>query len=183
MKDTDLKRVEAIRNGDSQAFACLYTENVGRVHAYAFAKLGSRSEAEDVAQDVFEAVYHGIGQFEGRSDLVVWIYGIARNLIHNRLRRRAIVHWVPIEESEDQAAPLHEGPESRALAHESIERMHDAIEALPPDQRQILELRHQEQLAIRRIAQIMQRSEDAVKSSLYRTRKALAQRIPDALVS
>jgi RNA polymerase sigma-70 factor, ECF subfamily len=181
VNDTDRKLVEDIRSGDSEAFARLYSENVGRVHAYALAKLGNRSEAEDVAQDVFEAVYHGIEQFQGRSDLVVWIYGITRNLIHNRLRRRSLVRWVPIEEGEDRAAPLHEGPEGRALARESFERMCDAIEELSDDQRQILELRHERRLAIRSIAELLQRSEDAVKSSLYRTRKALAQRIPDAV--
>jgi RNA polymerase sigma-70 factor (ECF subfamily) len=181
VKDADRKLVEAIRAGDTQAFASLYTENVGRVHAYAYAKLGSRSEADDVAQDVFEAVHHGIGSFEGRSDLVVWIYGITRNLIHNRIRRRSAVRWVPLEEGEDQPTLEHEGPEGRALARESLDRMQDAIEGLSADQRQILHLRHEQRLAIRRIAEIMERSEDAVKSSLYRTRRALAQRFPDAL--
>jgi RNA polymerase sigma-70 factor, ECF subfamily len=179
VKETDRKLVEDIRRGDTGAFARLYTENVSRVHAYAFAKLGNHSEAEDVAQDVFEAVHHGIHQFEGRSELVVWIYGITRNLIHNRLRRRSIVRWVPLDEGEDRPAPLHEGPEGRALARESLERMHHAIEELSADQRQILEMRHEKRMAIRLIAEQLERSEDAVKSSLYRTRKALAQRIPD----
>jgi RNA polymerase sigma-70 factor (ECF subfamily) len=183
VKDADRQLVEAIRAGDAQAFARLYSENVGRVHAYAYAKLGSRAEADDVAQDVFEAVHHGIASFEGRSDLVIWIYGITRNLIHNRIRRRTTVRWVPLEEGEDQPTLDHESPEGRALARESLERMQDAIESLAPDQRQILQLRHEQRLAIRRIAEIMERSEDAVKSSLYRTRKALAQRFPDALES
>jgi RNA polymerase sigma-70 factor (ECF subfamily) len=181
VKETDRKLVEDIRSGDTGAFARLYTENVARVHGYALAKLGNHSEAEDVAQDVFEAVYHGIHQFEGRSELVVWIYGITRNLIHNRLRRRSIVRWVALEEGEDRPTPAHEGPEGRALARESLEQMRSAIEELSPDQRQILELRHEKRLAIRHIAELLERSEDAVKSSLYRTRKALAQRLPALL--
>jgi RNA polymerase sigma-70 factor (ECF subfamily) len=180
VKETDRKLVEAIRGGDAQAFAQLYTENVGRVVGYALAKLGSRGEAEDVAQDVFEAVHHGIAQFEGRSDLLVWIYGITRNLIHNRLRRRALVRWVPIEEGEDQPCAEHEGPEGRALAREQLQQMQRAIEELSPEQREILELRHGQKLSIRRIAELLARSEDAVKSSLYRTRKVLAQRLAQA---
>ena len=71
------------------------------------------------------------------------------------------------------------GPEPRAEARETLGRVQAAIGNLPRDQKRILELRHGRRLAIRRIAEIMNRSEDAIKSSLYRARRTLASTLPD----
>jgi RNA polymerase sigma-70 factor, ECF subfamily len=182
VKDTDRTLVEALRRGDKAAFETLYARYVARIHNYAVSKLGSVVEAEDVTQEAFEAVFQCIDKFEGRSDLVVWIYGITRNLIHNRIRRRAGDRLVALEEAAHEAAPEMLCPDRQAEARESLRRMREAIEALPADQRRILELRHEKRLAIRRIAELMHRSEDAVKSSLYRTRRSLANRLPDLTV-
>ena len=58
-------------------------------------------------------------------------------------------------------------------------RLEEAIRQLPREQRRILELRHAKRLAIRKIAEVTNRSEDAVKSSLYRARRALAAQLPE----
>jgi len=179
VKESDRKLVEAIQRGDSAAFEELYRNYFRRIHNFAVSKLGSYSEAEDVTQEVFAAVFTCIDRFQGRSDLVVWIYGITRNLLNNRLRRRGSVRLVSLDEVPPEATPVDIGPERHALAREQLRRVEAAIETLPKDQRKILELRHSKRLAIRKIAQIMDRSEDAVKSSLYRTRRTLSERLPD----
>lgn len=181
MKDTDRKLVDGILQGDADAFESLYRQHVRRVHNYALSKLNNSAEAEDVTQEVFEAILHGIGKFEGRSELLVWIYGITRNVIHNRIRRRGTVRFAPLEQAEAQPAPESECPERRAQLHASMLRVKSVIDSLPAEQRRILELRHEARLPIREIAQLLQRSEDAIKSSLYRTRKTLAERLPDEL--
>jgi len=179
VKENDRTLVEALRRGDKAAFETLYARYVARIHNYAVSKLGSVVEAEDVTQEAFEAVFQCIDKFEGRSDLVVWIYGITRNLIHNRIRRRAGDRLVALEEAAAEAAPESSAPDRQAEARDALRRMREAIEELPQDQRRILELRHEKRMAIRRIAELMHRSEDAVKSSLYRTRRSLASRLPD----
>lgn len=181
MKDADRKLVESIKQGDAAAFETLYSMHFTRIHNYAMSKLRSTADAEDVTQEVFEAVFNCIDRFEGRSELIVWIYGITRNVIHNRIRRRAPARWLPLEEAEHAAAPEDQAPDRKVQARISLDRVRDVIDALPRDQRRILELRHDDRLAIRSIAEIMGRSEDAVKSSLYRTRKTLAERLPDEL--
>lgn len=174
----DLELVEAIRSGDPSAFEGLYRSYFRRVHAYAMRKLGDAAEAEDVTQEAFEAVLTGIGRFEGRSRLSVWVYGIARNLVNNRLRRRGGHRLVSLDDLPSELAPTDPGPEAQAEARQSCARIQGAIESLPADQRRIFELRHERRLAIRKIAAIMERSEDAVKSSLYRTRRTLAASLP-----
>ncbi len=181
MRETDRKLVEAVKDGDPAAFEELYGTYVRRIYNFSLGKLSNVAEAEDVTQEVFEAVFTCLDRFEGKSDLVVWIYGITRNLINNRLRRRSQLRFVPLDDMapESTTAP-DDGPERLACARESLRRVEQVIGALPRDQRRILELRHGQRMSIRKIAQVMHRSEDAVKSSLYRTRRSLAQKLPDA---
>ncbi len=180
MNEADQKLVEAIRGGDSAAFEQLYETYFRRIHNFSVGKLGNVAEAEDVTQEVFAAVFSCLDRFEGKSDLIVWIYGITRNIVNNRLRRRAGMRQIALEDLPPEFTPIADGPEREAVARESLRRVGAVIEELPPDQRRILELRHSQRLAIRKIAEIMNRSEDAVKSSLYRTRQTLAARLPDA---
>lgn len=179
MKEADRVLVEAIKDGSVEAFDELYKTNVKRIHNFALSKLGNVAEAEDVTQEVFAAVFSCLDRFEGKSDLVVWIYGITRNILNNRLRRRAGVRMVPIDDIPTELTPVDIGPEREAVAREDLRRVEAVIGELPRDQRKILELRHAKRLAIRKIAEMMDRSEDAVKSSLYRTRQTLASRLPD----
>ena len=88
VKEADRSIVEAIRSGDPAAFRELYQLHFRRIHNFSLRRLGDPAEAEDVCQEVFEAVYSCLDRFEGKSDLVVWIYGITRNILNNRLRRR-----------------------------------------------------------------------------------------------
>ena len=178
VKDADRSIVEAIRGGDPAAFRQLYELHFRRIHNFSVRRLGDPAEAEDVCQEVFEAVYSCLDRFEGKSDLVVWIYGITRNILNNRLRRRGGVRLVSIDDIPPEAAPRDLGPEPLAQARQALGRVRDAIERLPGEQRKILELRHGKRLNIRKIAQLTGRSEDAVKSSLYRARRTLAAQLP-----
>jgi RNA polymerase sigma-70 factor (ECF subfamily) len=178
LKDSDREIVEAIIAGDADAFEQLYEQNFRRIYAFAIRKLGDRAEAEDVVQEVFSAVYTCLERFEGKSDLVVWIYGIARNIIHNRLRRRGAMRMVCIDDIPPDLGPIDEGPGPRAEARQALGRVQEAIERLPGEQRRILELRHGRSMAIRRIAEVTGRSEDAIKSSLYRARRTLQSALP-----
>jgi len=180
LKDADRVLVDAIKDGSVEAFDELYKTYVKRIHNFALSKLGNVAEAEDVTQEVFAAVFSCLDRFEGKSDLVVWIYGITRNILNNRLRRRAGVRMVAIDDIPVELTPVDIGPEREAVAREDLRRVEAVIGELPRDQRKILELRHAKRLAIRKIAEMMDRSEDAVKSSLYRTRQTLASRLPDA---
>jgi RNA polymerase sigma-70 factor, ECF subfamily len=183
VKEADRSIVEAIRGGDPAAFRALYELHFRRIHNFSVRRLGDPAEAEDVCQEVFEAVFSCLDRFEGKSDLVVWIYGITRNILNNRLRRRGGVRLISLEDVPPEAAPLDLGPEPLAQARQILGRVRDAIEKLPGEQRKILELRHGKRLNIRKIAQLTGRSEDAVKSSLYRARRTLAAQLPGERLS
>ena len=58
--------------------------------AFAQKRLADATEAEDVAQDVFLALFRSIDRYEGRSSLLTWIFGIAHHEVCNRFRRRSV---------------------------------------------------------------------------------------------
>jgi len=176
--DEDRVIVDAIRAGDPAAFRDLYQRHFRRIHSFSVRRLGDVAEADDVCQDVFEAVFCCLDRFKGESDLIVWIYGITRNILNNRLRRRGGVRLVSLEDIPQEAAPLELGPEPLAQARQTLGRVREAIGNLPEEQRKVLELRHGRRLNIRKFAQLTGRSEDAVKSSLYRARRSLAAQLP-----
>jgi len=65
--------VDAIRAGDPAAFRDLYQLHFRRIHSFSVRRLGDVAEADDVCQDVFEAVFCCLDRFKGESDLIVWI--------------------------------------------------------------------------------------------------------------
>ena len=79
---SDCELVDAIRSGDQAAFTALYERYFDRVYHFAYARLRQHADAEEVAQETFVAVFRSIDAFVGRSALLSWIYGIAKNTVN-----------------------------------------------------------------------------------------------------
>src|SRR5713101_7278632 len=91
--DTEL--VERLRAGEPRAFEDLVRIHQHRVFGVALRMLGSRAEAENIAQEVFLRVHRSVRDFRGEARLSTWLYGIASNLCLNRLNsadRRRMRH-------------------------------------------------------------------------------------------
>jgi len=173
----DGELVEAIIAGSREQFELLYKTYFPRVYRFALKRLGDPGEAEDVTQEVFVTVFRVLPSFEGNSSLLVWIFGITRNTVNRRFRRRR-----PRTESLEGAAEIagFEIPADRvAEARRLLHRCEDVIEReLTPLQRRIFHLKHLRRQPIRSIARSLGKSEDAVKANLYRMRIALRDAAP-----
>jgi RNA polymerase sigma-70 factor (ECF subfamily) len=174
----DRQLVESILAGDQEAFDLLYNTYFPRVFRFAMKRLGDAGEAEDVAQDVFIAVFRGLGSYQGDSSLLVWIFGVTRNVVNRRFRRRR----ARTESLDDGAAEVasEEASADRATdARRILDRCEQVIEReLTPLQRRIFHLKHLRRQSIRTIADSLGKSEDAVKANLYRMRQALLEGAP-----
>src|SRR5215813_3378726 len=87
--------VDRLRRGDPRAFEELVIAYQHRVFGIALRMLGSRAEAEELAQEVFLRVHRAIGEFRGEAKLSTWLYAIASRLCLNRLasgERRGVRH-------------------------------------------------------------------------------------------
>jgi RNA polymerase sigma-70 factor (TIGR02960 family) len=195
---TDL--VDRARAGDGQAFGELVGPHRRELQAHCYRILGSALDAEDALQETLVAAWQGLGGFEGRSSVRVWLYQIATRRCLNALRsasRRPPVDWPPpgvelpapsrlgevmwlepypdiLLEGVADAAP---GPEARYEASEAISvAFVTALQLMPPRQRAALILRDVLGFQASEAAGILDCTEESVTSALKRARAALQYR-------
>ncbi len=160
--------IEAAQKNPSR-FADLYEANFALVYAYVAHRVGKREETEDITADVFERALKNIGRFQWRgAPFAAWLFRIAANSISDRRQRAGREQVDPAPEPVDEAAG--QEIERRAMLFE-------LVEGLPDDQRQVIVQRFLEQRSIREIAQMMGRSEGAVKQLQFRALGQLRTRV------
>jgi RNA polymerase sigma-70 factor, ECF subfamily len=166
VSESDLEIVRALRAGDETAFMMLVDRYRPSMLRIARMYVSSPAVAEEVVGDAWVGVLRGLDGFEGRSSLRTWIFRILVNIAKSRGQResRTIPFsslWVPDPEGEptvepgrflppddatpgvwaDPPAPWDSIPEERLEAKETLARIAAAIEALPPNQREVIRLR------------------------------------------
>jgi RNA polymerase sigma-70 factor (ECF subfamily) len=180
----DLEGREAIlvarcAQGDEIACAELVNEHQRMVFQLAYHLLGNREEALDVSQDVFLLVFRTLGRFRGQSQLRTWIYRIVVNQAKNRQRwwrRRLVSRQVSLDEhiaSHGELAAERVSPERMLAQKELADRLWNALEQLPFDQRTVIVLREIDGLSYEDIAFSLNVTLGTVKSRLTRARQAL----------
>ena len=155
--------------GDREAFGLLYERYVSRVYNYIFYRTGNTFDAEDLTERVFLRAMRHIGNYTDRGlPFSAWLYRIAHNLVANWHRDNSRRKEVPLDEGlvHPQRSTL---PESELLASEEQERLLGVVQQLPPERQQLLYLKFVEHLSNAEIAQIMGRTEGAIKSLYHRT--------------
>lgn len=176
--------VERVILGDLEAFDRLYDRYLPRVFGFVRKRLRNRADIEETVQDVFFAIFSSLDSFRGDAPFAAWVLGIARRTVANRFKKKQHP-TIPLETGEepetvDLMIPLLRRattPLEDYECRERIQRIEDAAsEQLSPEQWQLFQLHHLEHRSISDIASAMHKSEDAVKSNLYRARKVLLSR-------
>ncbi len=177
--ERDRVLVAHILAGSRQHFDELYASYFRRVYHFALKRLRDPSEAEDVAQEVFETVFRALPAYRGDSSLLVWIFGITRNKVNRRFRgsrpRIESLDDARADALASDAAPTDATVDARRMLDRCDEVVSDR---LTPLQRRIFHLKHLRRQPIRAIAEALGKSEDAIKANLYRMRRALAEGAP-----
>lgn len=174
----DQELVREILDGKAEAFTRLYELTAQRIHRFAVKRLGDPIEAEDVVQDTFLEVHRCLGSWQGRSSLLSWMFGIAHHQLCRRFRKK-LPFAAPIEELE-AALPVVPGVsnEQRLDAARELAVCAEALdEDVSDSQREIFDLHYGAQRSIRQIAEELEKSNQAVKISLFRTRRAMEARL------
>jgi RNA polymerase sigma-70 factor, ECF subfamily len=162
---------------DPACFAELYERNFARVYAFVSRRIATREEAQDVTAEVFHQALAKIAQFEWRGlPFAAWLYRIASNALADRWSRarQDVNRTIRDEETRDRG-----GPSAYASLEEIEQRalLFRLVEALPKDQKRVVEARFAEQKSIREIAQEMRKSEGAIKQLQFRALESLRARL------
>jgi len=172
--DDDLLRRTA--QGDREAFATLYREYRADIYRFAAHMCGSSVLAEDVVQDVFVAVIeHATRYRSGRSGVLAWLVGIARNHVRRARCRR---QGVPLpEDDSDMGKWIAHQPDVLAnLTREGQEAaLARALLEVPPRYREAIVLCDLQQLSYEQAASALQAPIGTVRSRLHRGRALLAR--------
>jgi RNA polymerase sigma-70 factor (ECF subfamily) len=184
---TDQELARRIRAADEAAFNELYKRYFQRVYSYVYLRRRNHADAEEVVQEVFTAVFRSIDAYRGKSSLLAWIYGIAKNTVNNHIRRSR-AHEQRIERAElDLLRSSYTMDSCTPEEHLSLRRSEEAIrgrlESMADWHSEVFVLRHVENLSIGEIAGRVSRSNDAVRSSLYRMKRLLLDEVASDVVA
>jgi RNA polymerase sigma-70 factor (ECF subfamily) len=146
-------------------------------------RLAGHDDAEDIAQEAFEKINRGLGDFRGESKLSTWVYRIATNTALDRLRSpRGSEGALELEGAETQDMDVWSGqrkapPDIKLIRREMNNCIRDFITRLPPDYKTVIVLSELEGLKNREIADILEVSVDTVKIRLHRARASLKKEL------
>lgn len=182
--DPDVALMRRVQQDDPHAFEILVEKYRGRLVGILFHMVGNMDEAEDLAQEVFLRVFRSRKDYQPSAKFSTWLFTITNNLALNALRDRK--RRAKNNLAGNNSGPLGDRPleqmahastgamPSRVFAKgELAEVVRAAVSLLPDDQRMAVMLNKFEEMNYKQIAQIMNRSEMAIKSLLSRARTTL----------
>jgi RNA polymerase sigma-70 factor, ECF subfamily len=152
----------------------LLEEYAPRVYRFALRLSGSHQDAEDLVQETFLRAWRHRGRVREAGAVRVWLFTIAANVWRDHLRRRKRrpeVQGAIADDCQARASP----PDGGLIAQEDQERLTEAMDRLPPRQREVLHLHAWEQLSLAEIAQVLDISPDAAKASLSLARRRMRE--------
>lgn len=160
----------ALAKGDPSALGGLYEMYGERIFRYTFRMLGNRSDAEDATAETFLRVLRRSAELRADGAFKTWLFRIARNLCIDKLRQQKLI--------ELPADAQYGGGEERTTLRITV---HQALNDLPIEYREPLVLCDLEDMPAREAAEVLKISIPALKSRLYRGRRALRDKLGGAL--
>lgn len=172
--------ISRILAGEKHRYGTLVDRYQRRLYWSCLRMLDDPDEAEDVVQETFVRAYEKLTSYEPQYRFYTWVYSIARNRCLNLLRRRKAWGFVSLSSSSqephsgkglqlasahDTSEGVHDGDLGRAL--------HDCRQALPDDQREVFDLRHDDEFSYAEIAQVLSVPQGTVMSRLSRAREKM----------
>ena len=178
----DVRLMRLVGRGDMEAFEQLIERHQTLVAGTVARMLGSNSDVDDIAQQVFIRVWKSASRYVPRAKFTTWLLKITRNLVFNELRRSKRHTQVPLQTGPGtEELPIKDesnlSPDILLLEIELQGAIEKAIMKLPDVQRMALILRRYEELSYEEIGEILDLSVSAVKSVLFRARAELRARL------
>lgn len=179
----DPELVAHAQGGNVDAIEALYDRHRPNIFRYVWSRVGDRHTAEDLTGDVFLRMLAALPQYRTTGmPFRAWLYRIAHNLLVDHFRWENKRAEVPLDTIEERDAGRYD-PASTAERKLDAERVRHALSQLDPSHREIVVLRFLCELSLREVAQILGKTEAAVKSLQHRSLTALRQALTQEQVT
>ncbi len=180
MPQDDLKIIEACLLGNSEAFSGIINRYKGMVYNLAFRMCGNYHDSEDITQEAFVKTYQSLSHYNPSFRFSTWLYQITLNITRDRIKKKGTVN-ISLDNSladgknmkDELVTSQDSNPEHCLDNQERKEYIQNAIIALPIQYREIIVLRHLQDLSYYEIASILKISPDTARVRLYRAREQL----------
>lgn len=178
-------RCKAELPGNTRSYELLVQRYLSRVYGITYRVVGNKEEAEDITQEVFIKVYHGLKKFEQQASFSTWIYRIATNTALDsldKMERRPKIHFRLFSSKNDSQESGQSGPdllaasetepEEAAQQSELRECIKNVLKKLDREQARLLLLRDFDDRSYEEIARLLEAGLSAVKMRIHRARLA-----------
>lgn len=177
----DRALLSQMRAGEASAFSALFERYYDLMRVFAYSMVGSATEAEDIAEDVFVRIWETRAQLEVRSSVRSYLYAATRNHAINRLRSDSMRwHWLEEASVQGYAPGMGRTPDeadAEVRVTELTRAIDNAIAQLPPRCRQVFLLHRQHGLSHQEIAAAMETSVKTAENQMARALKLLRDRL------
>jgi RNA polymerase sigma-70 factor (ECF subfamily) len=172
---SDPELVAHAQGGNVDAIEALYDRHRPSIFRYVWSRVGDRHAAEDLTSDVFVRMVTALPDYRSTGQpFRAWLYRIAHNLLVDHYRRENKHVAVSLDTIEERDAGG-EDPVSFTERRLNAERVQHALSQLDPAHREIVVLRFLCELSLQEVAQVLGKTEAAVKSLQHRSLTALRQ--------
>jgi RNA polymerase sigma-70 factor (ECF subfamily) len=176
---TDQELIDGVRQASQLHFNELYERYFRRIYNFVYGRVRNHADTEEIVQETFTAVFSSIDKYSGKSTLLSWVYGIARNTANNSLRQ-AKNHSRRLQEiGSEHLRPSKSfascTPEEQLAIRRYLSQVVVQLEDFGEWQIEIFEMRHLQNLSISEISARTKRSSDSVRSCLYRVKRLLME--------
>jgi RNA polymerase sigma-70 factor (ECF subfamily) len=168
--------VERAQRGERNALEELYLLHFDRVYSYLHMSVGNRHDAEDLTTQTFLKMLESIGRFRWQAaPFSAWLFRIAHNLAMDHFR--ATRRWQPEEEVPEPEPPQESAAEEEAMESIGRKSMLELIDGLSAEQQQVLTLKFVFNFSNAEAANILGKTEGAIKSLQHRALVSLQKQI------
>lgn len=164
-------------NNPEQKFSKIYDQHIDKIYRFVFLKVSSKEIAEDISSRVFT---RGWDVFRNDVDKIenpkAFLYQIARNMVTDYYREKGRTKIVSADYCPQIADPkinLHE----KAIINADLERVKTALTSLSDDYQNVVIWHYLDDLSIKEVAKLLDRSEDATRVLLHRALSSLKEHL------
>ena len=181
--DYDAELMLRVKDGDGASFGVLLEKHRSAVVHFLYRMVQNSAVAEELAQEVFLRVYRSRGTYEPTAKFTTWLFRIATHLALNALRDNRNERLQDRLDDDGSDMPARQVSDSRPSVEQSmvyqakLAEVRRAIALLPDKQRAAVLMHKYEEMEYSQIAKVLNCSESAVKSLLFRAYEALRARL------
>ena len=155
-----MDKTEARRQNEAR-LAGLFNEYYDKIARYAFVRVRSRTEAEDIAAEVFLKALHSLKSYKQQGiPMQAWLFRIAHNLVVDHFRKMAKKKTIPIDSVQIESVT---DPVRTTEMNIELARVNKAMEQLTPAQREVIRLRFFGGFTSKEVGQILNKGDGAIR--------------------